>query len=116
MPPVQDKIVFVSRLTKLPEDNNKEKYTTHSGYLGPGRIPSAAVRCNIQPASAEATVLVDGVYGKTFKLFTSNSGVVEGMRVTISGTTENYIVRGREKHSNGFLPEHFELIITKDER
>ena len=115
MPPVLDKIVFVARLEKT-SDVDKEQYTTYSGYLGPGMIRTAAVRMNIQPATAETTVLVDGVFGKTYKAFTSASGVVEGMQVTVSGTGEQYFVRGREVHDNGILPKHYELVLTKDKR
>lgn len=115
MPPIQDKIVFVSRLAKTA-DVDKEIYTAHSGFRGPGQIATAAVRMNIQPASAETTVLVDGIFGKTFKAFTSSSGVVEGMQCTVSGTGEQYFVRGREVHDNGILPKHYELVMTKDKR
>lgn len=115
MPPVLDKIVFVSRLAKT-SDVDKEVYTSHSGYLGPGQIRTSAVRMNIQPASAETTVLVDGIFGKTYKAFTSASGVVEGMQVTVSGTGEQYFIRGREVHDNGILPKHYELVLTKDKR
>jgi hypothetical protein len=115
MPPVLDKIVFVARLAKTA-DVDKEIYTAHSGYLGPGQIATSAVRMNIQPASAETTVLVDGIFGKTYRAFTSASGVVEGMQVTVSGTGAQYFVRGREVHDNGILPRHYELILTKDKR
>ena len=116
MPPVLDKIVFVSRLEKTPSDIDKERYVTHSGFLGNGQIRTAAVRANIQPSSAETTVLVDGVFGKTFDMFTTSSGVVEGMKVTVSGTGEEYFVRGRQVHDNGILSDHYELVLTKDKR
>ena len=116
MPPVLDKIAFVSRLEKDSSDNDKEQFTTFSGFEGPGGIQTAAIRCNIQPANAERTVLVDGVFGKTFDMFTAASGVVEGMRVTVSGTNQQYLVRGRMAHENSILPSHYELILTKEER
>ena len=116
MPPVLDKIVFISRFEKTPSDVDKERYVTHSGFAGPGGISTAAVRMNIQPASAETTVLVDGVFGKTYNAFTAASGVVEGMKVTVSGTGEEYFVRGREVHDNGILPQHYQLVLTKDKR
>lgn len=115
MPPVLDKIGFVARLEKRT-DVDKERYVTYSGFVGPGQIPTAAIRMNIQPANAETTVLVDGVFGKTFNCFTSSSGVVEGMQLTVSGTGEQYFVRGREVHDNGILPKHYELVLTKDLR
>lgn len=116
MLPIQDKIVFVARLTKDSSDVDKEQFTTFSGFSGPGQIPTAAVRMNIQPASAETTVLVDGVFGKTFTAFTTSSGVVEGMKLTVSGTGMEYLVRGREIHENGILPSHYELTLTRNER
>jgi hypothetical protein len=116
MPPILDKIVFVARLEKKSSDIDKERYVTHSGYLGTGQIPTAAVRMNIQPASAETQVLVEGVFGKTYTAFTSSSGVVEGMQLTVSGTGQQYFVRGREVHDNGILPDHYELVLTKDKR
>jgi len=115
MPPILDKIVFVARLAKKT-DVDKEEYTTYSGFAGPGQIATAAVRINIQPASAETTVLVDGAFGKTHKAYTSSSGVVEGMRLTVSGTGREYYVRGREAHENGILPSHYELVLTRDKR
>lgn len=116
MLPIQDKIVFVSRLEKDSSDVDQEAFTTFSGFNGPGQIATAAVRMNIQPASAETTVLVDGVFGKTFNGYTSSSGVVEGMKLTVSGTGEIYLVRGREIHENGILPSHYELVLTRDQR
>lgn len=116
MPPIQDKTVVVARLVKSSSDIDKEQYTTHSGYLGSNGEVSAAVKMNIQPASPEMTALAEGVYGKTFSAFTSSSGVVEGMRLTVSGTSQNYIVRGREVHDNGILPKHYELLLTKGGR
>jgi len=41
---------------------------------------------------------------------------VEGMQVTVSGTGEQYFVRGRQVHDNGILPDHYELVLTKDKR
>ena len=116
MPPVLDKTAFISRLEKNASDNDKEQYTTFSGFAGPGGIATAAVKMNIQPANAETTVLVDGVFGKIFNGFTSASGVVEGMLVTVSGTNDSYIVRGRQPHNYGILPAHYELVLSKDDR
>lgn len=116
MLPIQDKVVFVSRLNKDVSDVDKEQYTAHSGFLGPAGEVSSAAKMNIQPANAERTVLVDGVFGKTYDGYTSYSGILETMRVTVSGTNENYIVRGREPYENGILPSTYELVLTKDKR
>lgn len=116
MPPVLDKIALVGRLERNASSADKEAYTTHSGFVGPGGIATAAIRINIQPASAETTVLVDGIFGKTYNAYTNASGVVDGMQLTVSGTGEQYLVRGREVHDNGILPKHYQLVLTKDGR
>lgn len=110
-----DKRVFVSRLRKNVSDSDKEAYVTHSGFRGPGGIATAAIKINIQPASAELTVLSEGSIGKTFKGFTLASGVVEGMRLTQSGTLQQYKVIGREVFDYG-VNIHYELVLTKDDR
>lgn len=107
--------VFVARLTKDAADRDKESYVSHSGFRGPGGIATAALKVNIQPATAELTVLSEGVLGKTFRVFTTASGLVEGMRITVSGTSDNYYIRGREKYNYG-LGQHFELVANKDKR
>jgi hypothetical protein len=68
------------------------------------------------PPVLDKIALVDGVFGKTYNSFTSCSGVVEGMQLTVSGTGEQYFVRGREVNDNGILPKHYQLILTKDKR
>lgn len=110
-----DKTAFVSRLQKNSTDNDKEAYVTHSGFRGPGQIPTSAIKINIQPASAELTVLTEGVVGKTFKAFTTVSGVVEGMRLTVSGTGQQFKVTGREVFDYG-VNTHYELVLVKADR
>lgn len=111
---LEDKVVIVSKITSDGSGTDKETYTTYSGYLEHG-VSSAAVRMNIQPASAELTVMADGEIFKTYKAFTSNSGVVEGMRVTVSGTSDIYTVKGREKYDYG-VGQHYELVLIKEGR
>lgn len=115
-PPVMDKTAFVARLTGDAADADKETYTTYSGFTASSGVATAAIRINIQPASAEITALTEGVMGKIFTGFTNASGVVEGMQLTASGTGEQYFVRGREVHDNGILPRHYELTLSKDRR
>ncbi len=115
-PPVMDKTAFVGRLSPDASDSDKETFTTYSGFVAASGVATAAIRINIQPASAETTALVDGVIGKIFTGYTSASGVVEGMQLTMSGTGEQYFVRGREAHDNGILPRHYELTLSKDRR
>lgn len=111
---LQDKVVIVSKITSDGTGTDKETYTTYSGFLMNG-IKSSTVKMNIQPASPELTVLAEGEIFKTFKAFTSTSGVVEGMRVTVSGTNETYTVKGRERYDYG-VGQHYELVLIKDGR
>lgn len=109
-----DKTVIVSKITSDGVGTDKETYTTYSGYLEHG-LPSAAIRMNIQPASAELTAISDGEVFKTFKAFTTNSGVTEGMRVTVSGTNDVYTVKGRERFDYA-IGIHYELVLIKEGR
>lgn len=103
---VLDKTAFVSRLEKNPSNYQKESYVTFSGGF-PGGIP-----INIQIAGAMFTSLHEGVQGKMFIGFTTASGVVEGHKLTISGTTDEYVVKGRAAYE---LPAgaHYELTLVK---
>lgn len=111
---LEDKTVIVSKITSDGSGTDKETYTTYSGFLFNG-VRSAAARMNIQPASAELTVMSDGEIFKTFKAFTTNSGIVEGMRVTVSGTTDQYTIKGRERFDYA-VGIHYELVLIKEGR
>lgn len=104
-----DKIALVERLQKNLPSTDKEVFVTASGIGNAGYIA-----INIQPASPELTAIADGQMFKTYKAFTTVSGVTETMRVTVSGTTQRYIVRGRENYDYG-VNIHNELTLTKDE-
>ncbi len=108
-----DKTVFVSRLALDSDNTNKESYVTHSGFQG-NAGKTAAIKVNIQPATPELTALADGQVFKTYKCFTANSGIVETMRLTVSGTNEIYTVRGREVFDYG-IEKHYELVLEKNE-
>lgn len=110
-----DKTAFVARMTRDISDADKEAFVTHSGFVGPLGIATAAIKINIQPADAQLVAISDGVIGKTYKAFTRASGVLEGMRLTISGTGERYMVTGREPYNYG-VEEHYELTVTKATR
>lgn len=107
-----DKIVFVEALTTYSGSYNKEAYVAYSGFLGQFGILTSALRMNIQPMSAQMTILVDGVIGKTFVGYTTASGLTEGMRVTVSGTHEQFIVRGRQNFDYEPL-KHSEVTLFK---
>lgn len=107
-----DKTCFVDILTPYPSNISKEAFTAFSGFAGPGAIATSAIRMNIQPMSAQMTLLVEGVIGKTFLGFTSASGLTEGMRVTVSGTQQRFVVQGRQNYDYGPL-QHSEVTLFK---
>ena len=74
----------------------------------------ATFRVNIQPANAESTVIVNGVYGRTFKAFTTYSGLNIEDHMSISGTQDTYTVKAVSPFNYGPL-QHFEAIITLPE-
>lgn len=108
-----DKQVLVEILAEDQVGGDKEGWVTHSGFFGTASgLRTPYVRMNIQPASPELTAMAEGEMFKTFTAFTKASGVVEGMRVTVSGTSERYVVRGRQKFDYG-VEEHYELVLAK---
>lgn len=109
-----DRTVIVSKLNPDSGTNLKEGYTTFSGFFEFG-VPSAGVRMNIQPASPELTAFSDGQMFKTYKAYTTNSGIVEDMRLTVSGTNDTFTVKGRERYDYA-VGQHFELVLIKGGR
>lgn len=73
-----DKYGSIQRLTALVSDANKESFQIVSGL--------EAIPINVQPASPETTALINGVFGKTYTVFTKTIGFREGDRLTVSGT------------------------------
>ena len=106
-----DKKAFVARLTEETGNSGKERYTTFSGFQDHAGNPTAAIDINIQPANPQLVALAQGVIGKVFTAFTTASGVAEGMRLTVSGTEDRFIVQGREAYE--FVQDHYELTLSK---
>lgn len=106
-----DKTALVKTLQVNNPLTDQEVFVTHSGFLYNG-VTSAAIRINIQPASPELTAISDGEVFKTYRAFTTASGVIEGMLLTVSGTGELYRVRGREAFNYG-MGRHYELTLIK---
>jgi hypothetical protein len=107
---ILDKSVLVANLNPDANNADKEGYTTYSGFaLG------AYVTMNIQPASAEFTMMSDGQPFKMYRAFTLASGVIENMKLTVSGTSDTYYVRGREVYDFG-MGQHYELTLEKRTR
>lgn len=109
---ILDRVAFVSRLARNVPGTDKETFVAHSGFMFGGNR-SAAISINIQPAGAELTAMAEGDMFKTYKAFTTASGVIETMRLTVSGTSETFIVRGRETYLYG-SGQHVELTLVKD--
>jgi len=97
--------VFVSTLT--PSGVDQEVWLPHAGY-------PAGLMVNIQPATAELTAISDGEVFKTYRIFTTDSGINETMRLTVSGTGEQYTIRGRESYNYG-VDVHYELTAARHE-
>lgn len=102
-----DHTIAVKRLTADSDNANKESYQINAALQ--------AVRCQIQPASAEDTVVANGVFGQTYICFTTNSGLLPGDHITVSGTGEQYRVKGIEDWSQIEGAPHFELTLLRFE-
>lgn len=97
---ILDRTVNIARLT--PDNDNADKETYVTLLTG--------VKMNIQPASAELLALSEGQIGKTFRAYTSISGILLSDKITVSGTSSTYIVKGVEDWY--FLPlPHLELLL-----
>lgn len=101
---ILDRTVLIKRLQDNATDTDKEGYSDIAGLQ--------SVRMNIQPASPEQTAISDGVFGQTYRAFLTQSGVLAGDRITVSGTWDVYEVKGVENWNFPPLP-HFELTLHK---
>lgn len=101
---ILDRTVLIKRLQDNASDADKEGYSSIAGLQG--------VRMNIQPASPEVTAISDGVFGQTYRAYLTQSGVLAGDRITVSGTWDVYEVKGVEDWA--FSPlSHYELTLHK---
>lgn len=108
---LQDQTVFVELYAPYISNNQQESYIPHPAFFDPSGAPTNAVKMNIQPAGLQMTIATEGTVGKTFTGFTTASGIVESMRITLSGTNQQYIVKGRQYYNIG-IP-HSELVLFK---
>jgi hypothetical protein len=108
-----DKTGIIQRLTETSGDSNKEDYQSVTGLAG---FP-----INVQPSSPETTVLVNGVYGKTYTVYTTHSGIKDGDRLTVSGLftdgkTQNKTLQVSNVGNWSFPPlPHFEITCVEIE-
>jgi hypothetical protein len=104
---ILDTVISIQRLTKDLIDADKEKYESN--------LALSSVKCQIQPASPEETAIASGVFAQTFICFTTESGIRPGDKVTVSGTSEVFRVRGIEDWSMPDVSPHYELTMVRFE-
>lgn len=106
-----DKKASIQRLTKVVGNSNKGTFQAISGMQ--------SLNINVQPANPDTTVLVGGVFGKTYNIFTTASGIKEGDKLTVSGTFIDNASQNKTLNVTsvgnwyfGVIP-HFEIICTE---
>lgn len=103
-----DRVCYVSHLTKDDDNIKKEDYKIDAGLT--------SVAINIQPASAEDTILSDGTFAQAWIGFVTSSGIRSGDLITISGSKIGYpekkmAVKGIQDWDLYEIP-HYELLLT----
>lgn len=98
--------VSTKRLTADGDDSDKESYVLVNGM--------SAIPANIQPASPEHTVLVEGVFGQVYRMFTTYDGFMVGDQVTDNTTNGVYVIKGIEDWNFPPLP-HLEMTLVEME-
>lgn len=99
---ILDKTVSVKRLTLDAGNADKESYVANAALT--------AVPINIQPASPEQTVLVEGVFAQTYRAFVTHSGILSGDH--LYDGQRNYVVKGVEDWNFPPLP-HYEMTLVE---
>lgn len=102
-----DSVVSIERLKRDSDNSNKESYVANQALQ--------TVKINIQPASAEESIMVDGVFVQTYTGFTTNSGLKVGDKITVSGTATKFRVKGISDWSLPDLIPHYEYILVRFE-
>ena len=101
---IVDSVAAIQRLTKDSDNVDKESYVINAALQ--------AIKCNIQPASPEQTAIAEGVFGQTYIMFTTESGILVGDKVTVSGTAEVFRVKGKENWDADPL-SHYEVTLVR---
>lgn len=104
---ILDHIVSIKRLQRDLNNSNKEQYVDN--------LALQDVKCQIQPATAEETAIAEGVFGQTFTLYTTVSGILTGDHVTSAMTGETFRVKGVEDWSQIDLIPHYEIVLVRME-
>ena len=92
---ITSKYVSVEHLTPDLTNTQTEGYSRDLSLIN---IP-----CNIQPSTPEVIALYGGAMGKVYTMFTTASGVLESDRLTVSGTGQQFIVKGKQYYDYGTL-------------
>ena len=104
---LQDAVVSIYRLTKDADNADKEQYQANAAL--------ASVKCQIQPATASETAIAEGVFGKTYTMFTTESGIKEGDKVVLADTGEIFRVKGIMNWADIDLIPHYEMTLVEFE-
>ena len=104
---ILDRVVNISRLAPDNDNSNKNSYQSYT--------PLQNVAMNIQPAGAEDTVMAEGVFGQTYVGFTTNSGIIEGDKISVQVTGETLMVKGKSNWFSPDLSPHIELLLVEFE-
>jgi hypothetical protein len=108
-----DKVASISRLIQLQGDSDKEAYSDVAELSG---FP-----VNVQPSNPETVALSNGIFGKTYTIFTKKAGVKDGDRITISGQWIDGVTQFKELQvanvANWWFPPlpHYEITCMEIE-
>ena len=102
--------LFLSSYISVEHLNPDASNTNKEGFVSDLALQAVAV--NIQPASMELTALNNGAYGKSYTIFTTSSGILETDRITVSGTNQQFIVKGKQAFLYG-LAQHVEIFCEE---
>lgn len=102
--PILDTTVSVKRLKPDSDNTKKESYIDNLALQN--------VKMNIQPASPEETVLVDGTWAQTSKAYTTCSGLLYADVLTDFNTGKRFNVLGVQDWSMDDMP-YYKLLITR---
>lgn len=109
-----DKAAAIQRLIQSQGDADKEDYGAVSG------LESFPV--NVQPASPETVALAGGIFGKTYTVFTTVSGIKDGDRMVIHNTWIDGVTQNKELQvmnvGNWWFPPlpHYEITCVEIEQ
>jgi hypothetical protein len=94
-----------------------ERETRGGNKLSFVTLIESGLKVNIQPADNETTIINEGAFGRTYRMYgtTSVSGVMESDRVTVTSGTmyqdKKFIVKGRKNWIMGGPLDHMEFIL-----